>query len=36
MAVCTITGSLSNGDGNESGEKAIALDPVYMEWGTPV
>ena len=30
--------SLSNdeGDGNENGQKAIGLDPVYMGWGTPV
>ena len=31
-------GSLRNddGDGNGNGKEAIGLDPVYMEWGTPV
>ena len=34
----TTLGSLGNDDGdrNENGRKAIGLDPVYMEWGTPV
>ena len=25
-----------DGNGNENFKKAIGLDPVYMEWGTPV
>ena len=33
-------GSVSNGDGDDDGnenvKEAIGLDPVYMEWGTPV
>ena len=33
--ITMVTGSLSNGDsdGNENGNKSIALGPVYMEVG---